>query len=48
VDHREEGSGGMSWIDLAGVGQVAGTCECGSEPSGSITCGEFLDQRRAG
>jgi len=22
---------------------VAGTCECGSEPSGSINCGEFLD-----
>jgi len=24
-------------------GQVAGTCECGNEPSGSIKCGEFLD-----
>jgi hypothetical protein len=23
--------------------QVAGTCECGDEPSGSIKCGEFLD-----
>ena len=22
-------------------GQVAGTCECGKEPSGSIKCGEF-------
>jgi hypothetical protein len=22
---------------------VAGTCECGNEPSGSIKCGEFLD-----
>ena len=21
---------------------VAGTCECGNEPSGSITCGNFL------
>ena len=24
-------------------GQVAGTCECGNEPSGSVKCGEFLD-----
>jgi hypothetical protein len=24
------------------VGQVAGTCEYGKEPSGSIKCGEFL------
>jgi hypothetical protein len=24
-------------------GQIAGTCECGNEPSGSIKCGEFLD-----
>jgi hypothetical protein len=22
---------------------VAGTCECGDEPSDSIKCGEFLD-----
>jgi hypothetical protein len=27
---------------------VAGTCECGNEPSGSIKCGEFLDQLRTG
>jgi hypothetical protein len=27
----------------SGQGQVAGTCECGNEPSGSIKCGEFLD-----
>jgi hypothetical protein len=25
-----------------GQGQVAGTCECGNEPSGSIKRGEFL------
>ena len=33
------------WTDRAGTGQgqVAGTCECGNEPSGSIKCGEFLD-----
>jgi len=24
-------------------GQVAGTCECGNEPSGSLKCEEFLD-----
>jgi hypothetical protein len=27
---------------------VAGTCECGKELSGSIKCGEFLDQLRTG
>ena len=26
-----------------GQGQVAGTCECGNEPSGSIKCGKILD-----
>ena len=33
-------------LDPAGSGQVAGTCECGNEPSGSIKCGEFIDQLR--
>jgi len=27
----------------AGQGKVAGSCECGNEPSGSMKCGEFLD-----
>ena len=41
-------SGSRTWgygLDRAGSrkGQVAGTCECGNEPSGSINCGEFLD-----
>ena len=27
----------------SGYGQVAGTCECGNEPSGSIKCGGFRD-----
>jgi hypothetical protein len=27
----------------SGLGQVAGSFECGNEPSGSIKCGEFLD-----
>jgi hypothetical protein len=30
---------GLIWFKR----QVAGTCECGNEPSGSIKCGEFLD-----
>jgi hypothetical protein len=32
-------------LDLSGLGwrQVAGTCECGYKPSGSIKCGEFLN-----
>jgi hypothetical protein len=36
-------------LDRAGSGQrqVAGTCECGNEPSGSIKCGEFLDQLKS-
>ena len=29
-----------------GQGQVAGCCECGSELSGSIKCGEFPDYMR--
>jgi len=32
----------------SGQGQVAGTCECGNEPSGSIKCGEFHDQLKIG
>ena len=27
----------------SGQGRVAGTCECGSEPTIPIKCGEFLD-----
>jgi len=32
-------------LDCAGPGyrQVADTCECGNEPSGSVKWGEFLD-----
>ena len=41
MDFQEVGygldRGGSGW------GQVAGTCECGNEPSGSIKRGEFLD-----
>jgi hypothetical protein len=43
-DLQEVGKGtGSSWLR---IGQVAGTCECGNEPSGSIKCGEFLDWLR--
>ena len=33
-------------LDWAGPGyrQVADACECGNELSGSVKCGEFLDQ----
>ena len=33
-------------LDWAGPGwrQVADACECGNEPSGSVKCGELLDQ----
>jgi hypothetical protein len=34
---------GLIWLR---IGQVAGRCECGSEPSGSIKRGEFLDYLR--
>ena len=32
----------------SGQGQVAGTFECGIEPSGSTKCAEFLDQLNTG
>jgi hypothetical protein len=37
-------------LDWAGSGsrQVAGPCECGNEPSGSIKCGKFLDWLQTG
>jgi hypothetical protein len=48
-DNGSHGSG-MSGHGLdrsgSGEGQVAATCECGNEPSGSIKCGEFLDHLR--
>jgi len=28
--------------------QVAGACICGNEPSGSVTCGEYVDWPRTG
>jgi len=37
---------GVAWTGLIWLRcrQVAGTCECGNEPSGSIKCGEFFLQ----
>jgi hypothetical protein len=34
-----------AWADLIGLGTgaVCSACECGSEPSGTIKCGEFLE-----
>jgi len=32
----------------SGLGEVAGTCECGNEPLDSIQCGEFLDWVKTG
>jgi hypothetical protein len=48
MDLKEVGYGDMDWIELAQDRQVAGTCECGNEPSGSIKCGEFLYQLQTG
>jgi len=39
MDLQEVGCGDMDWIELA----LAGTSDCGNEPSVSIKCGEFLD-----
>jgi hypothetical protein len=43
MDLQEVGCGDMDLIELTQDRQVAGTCECGNEPSCSIKCGEFLD-----
>jgi len=32
----------------SGYGLVAGTCECGNEPSVSIKCEKFLDKLKTG
>ena len=34
---------GLVWAG-PGQRQVADACECGNEHSGSVKCGEFLDQ----
>jgi len=48
MDIHEFGWGnGLDWSD-SGQGQVAGSCDCGNEPSGYIKCGKFLDWLRTG
>ena len=44
MDLQEVGCGGHGLDQCgSGQGQMAGTCDCDSEPSGSIKYGEFLD-----
>jgi hypothetical protein len=43
MDLQEVGYGYVDWIGLAQDRQVADTCECGNELSGSVKYGEFLD-----
>jgi hypothetical protein len=43
IDLQEVGSGNGLNCWGSGYGQVAGSCECGNEPSGSIKREEFLD-----
>jgi hypothetical protein len=44
MDLQEVGCRGIDGIELAQDRQEVGTCECGNEASGSIKCGEFLDE----
>jgi len=51
IDLQDVGlGGGRHGLDRSGsgYGQVAGTCECSNEPSGSIKRREFLDKLRTG
>jgi hypothetical protein len=48
MDLEKVGFGGTDCIELAQNRQMAGTRECGNEPSGSIKCEEFLDQMTTG
>jgi hypothetical protein len=35
---------GYGFIELAQDINIAGTCDCGNETSGSIDCGELLEE----
>ena len=49
MDLQAVGCGGYGLNQAgSGQGQVAGTCECGNEPSGSIKRGDLLDQLKTG
>jgi hypothetical protein len=43
MDLQEVGWGAWTGLIWLMIGQVAGCCECGNEPSGSIKREEFLD-----
>jgi hypothetical protein len=43
INLQKVGYGDMDWIRLAQGREMAGCCECGNEPSGSIKCGKFLE-----
>jgi hypothetical protein len=43
MDLREVEWGRRLYRSGSGLKHVAGCCECGNEPSGSIKCGEFID-----
>jgi hypothetical protein len=42
MDFQEVICGAWTVSSRLRIGTVAGTCECGNEPSGSIRCEEFL------
>ena len=49
IDLHEVGWGDMDWIELAqDRDRGTGTCESGSEPSGSTKCEEFRDYLKTG
>jgi hypothetical protein len=43
IDPQEVGWGAWTGLSWRRIGQVAGCCECGNEPPGSIKRGEILD-----
>jgi hypothetical protein len=48
MDLQELGYGGWTGLCWFSVGTGGGHCECGNKHSGSIKCGEFLDQLNTG